>query len=488
MNVLLVTIDSLRADRVSADSGLTPNINAIAESGIDCQQAVTHGHGTPVAFPSILSGTYPMLYGGCSALSPRRPVLARRLQNAGYDTAAFTSNPHLLNKYGYGVGFNEFNEYRGDTNESAGSHSILERIRLSVSSIFGQDSMMYDYLRPIYYFLLTATDERPYAPAGEINNKFLSWLDDRNSSDPFFSWIHYMDVHYPFYQDDGRLAEIGANPVPKRTQRRVNRLMNESPGELTDEDIGTLRSLYDAETRFADEQLGRLVTALRDRGLYEDTLVVITSDHGEALGEHGAFGHYSAHYEEIVRVPLVIRVPGVESATLDRQVGLADVAPTILDYLDEPVAVDSDVPFSGASIRSLVETSDSHDDPLGFDGDWPRPGDNKYPGEDDPWWSGDRHVLGHGDPLGLRTTRWKYIWWERDGDTPVEAELFDLHADPAETTDVRGDYPEVVASFDDYLAAHVAHAAATDHDPKTVHDGDETDEALESQLEALGYK
>jgi arylsulfatase A-like enzyme len=414
--------------------------------------------------------------------------LARRLQNAGYDTAAFTSNPHLLNKYGYGVGFDEFNEYRGHTNESAGSHSILERIRLSVSSIFGQDSMMYDYLRPIYYFLLTATDERPYAPADEINNKFLSWLDDRNSSDPFFSWIHYMDVHYPFYQDDARLAEVGANPVPKRTQRRVNRLMNESPDELTDEDVETLCSLYDAETRFADEQLGRLVTSLRDRGLYEDTLVVITSDHGEALGEHDAFGHYSAHYEEIVRVPLVIRVPGVESATLDRQVGLADVAPTVLDYLAEPVAVDSDVPFSGASIRSLVETNDSPDDPLGFDGDWPRPGDNKHPGEDDPWWSGDRHVLGHGDPLGLRTTRWKYIWWERDGDTPVEAELFDLHADPAETTDVRTDYPEVVASFDDYLAAHVAHAAATDHDPKTVHDGDESDEALESQLEALGYK
>jgi len=500
MNVLLVTIDSLRADRVSANSGLTPEINAIAESGIDCQQAVTHGHGTPVAFPSILSGTYPMLYGGCSALSPRRPVLARRLQNAGYDTAAFTSNPHLLNKYGYGVGFDEFNEYRGDSNESAGSHSILERIRLSVSSIFGQDSMMYDYLRPIYYFLLTATDERPYAPADEINNKFLSWLDDRNSSDPFFSWIHYMDVHYPFYQGDTRLAEIGANPVPKRTQRRVNRLMNESPDELTDEDVETLCSLYDAETRFADEQLGRLVTALRDRGLYEDTLVVITSDHGEALGEHDAFGHYSAHYEEIVHVPLVIRVPGVESATLDRQFGLADIAPTILDYLDEPVAVDSDVPFSGVSIRSLIETNESPDrTPSEGDtstdsglentnSDWPRPGNNKYPGEDDPWWSGDRHVLGHGDPLGLRTDRWKYIWWERDGDEPVKVELFDIHADPDETTDVSDDYPEVVASFDDYLAAHVAHADATDHDPETVRHSDEADEAIESQLKALGYK
>lgn len=491
MNVLLITIDSLRADRVDPNRRLTPEINAVADSGINCRQAVTHGHGTPVAFPSILTGTYPMLYGGCSSLSPRRPVLARRLQAAGYDTVAFTSNPHLFRKYGYGVGFDEFNEYRGDAdNSTGGNYSVLERIRLAVSSTFGQESWIYDFLRPIYYFLLTATDERPYAPADEVNEQFLSWLDDRDSSSPFFSWVHYMDVHYPFYQDDDRLAEIGSDPISTGTQRRLNRLMNESPEELTDADIDTLTTLYDAETRFVDEQLGRLLDALHDRGLYEDTVVIITSDHGEALGEHNRFGHYSAHYEEIVRVPLVFHVPGTVGGIVDRQVGLVDIAPTVLDYLDESVDIAEDVPFSGTSIRPLVEDASNGEtgDHEGVGGDWLGVDNERRLGEDDPWWPGNHHVLGHGEPLGIRTERWKYIWWDRDGDEPLDADLFDLRDDPQETTDVSEDYPDVVTTFDDYLAAHVAHGKATDHDPEAAsHDGD-ADGEIEAQLEALGYK
>jgi arylsulfatase A-like enzyme len=420
--------------------------------------------------------------------------LARRLQNAGYDTVAFTSNPHLFEKYGYGVGFDEFNEYRGDVeNNSGGGHSLLERTRLAVSSMFGQESWVYDILRPVYYFLLTATDERPYAPADEVYEQFFSWLDGRDSSAKFFSWVHYMDVHYPFYQDDKRLAEIGCEPIPTRKQRRVNRLMNESPEKLTDADIEILNSLYDAETRFADEQLGRLFDGLRDRGLYDNTVVVITSDHGEALGEHDGFGHYSAHYEEIVRVPLVLHIPGTSPEIVDRQVGLVDIAPTILDYLDEPIDTADNVPFSGSSILSLIEDSSNAStnnsgsaDVEGLVGDWPGVNDDQFPGEDDPWWPGNCHILGHGAPLGLRTVRWKYIWWERDGDEPMETELFDLYADPKETIDVSDDYPDVVATFDDYLAAHVAHAKATDHDPHTA-SYDNTDADIEAQLKALGY-
>jgi arylsulfatase A-like enzyme len=465
MNVLLVTIDSLRNDRVGNDRGLTPEIDAVAETGIKCSQAITHGQGTPVAFPSILTGTYPMLYGGCSTLSPRRPVLARRLQNAGYDTVAFTSNPHLFERYGYGIGFNEFNEFRGDTDGGADTtHSVLERFRLGISSIVGQDSRLYDILRPVYYFLLTATGERPYAPADEVNERFFSWLDNRDSSAPFFSWIHYMDVHYPFYQDDDRLAEVGSEPIPTRTQRRVNRLMNESPEELTDDDVSALKSLYDAETRFTDEQFGKLVDGLRERGLYDDTILIVTSDHGEGLGEHGGFGHYKALYEELFRVPLVIRVPGVGSHRIDEQVGQVDIAPTTLDFLDEPITTDEEEPFSGTSLRRLIN------------------GDEE--------WSDRRHVIGHGDPLGVRTERWKYVWWDRDDDEPLDSELFDLQADPGETTDVSDEYPDVISEFDTFLSEHISQAEETDHDPDTAgNTGDETgDKGVEAQLEALGYK
>lgn len=472
MNVLLVTIDSLRADRVGTASGLTPEIDALAEEGINCRQAITHGHGTPVAFPSILTGTYPMLYGGCSVLSPRRPILARCLRDANYDTVAFTSNPHLFDKYGYSVGFNDFNEYQGDSDDPTSTHSLLERTRLAVSSAFGQESWIYDYLRPVYYFLLSATDERPYAPADEVNEQFLSWLDDRDSSAPFFSWVHYMDTHYPFYQDDDLLAEIGADPISMRTQRRVNRLMNESSEELTDEGTEILRTLYNAEVRFTDEQLGLLFEGLRERNLWEETLVIVTSDHGEALGEHGAFGHYKALYEELFRVPLILQIPGLGSHQIDKQVGLVEIAPTVLDYVGEPVTVDHDEPFSGTSLRWLIEAND--------DGT----------GKNINQWPGHRHVIGHGDPLGVRTEKWKYIWWDREGAEPLNTELFDLDTDPGETTDVSDDFPRIVSKFDVFLGNHVARAEETDHEPEAVADagGNTGDDDIEAQLEALGYK
>jgi arylsulfatase A-like enzyme len=462
MNVLLVTIDSLRTDRVVEDNDLTPTIDALAAEGIDCPEAISHGHGTPIAFPSILSGTYPALHGGVSYFSEQRPALASRLQRAGYDTAAFTSNPHLFERYGYENGFDDFNAY-GESGDDSG-HSWIDRIRLFAASHVDEDSTLYNLLRRVYYILLTATKERPYTPADQINDRFFDWLDGRDSDDPFFSWVHYMDVHYPFYQDEEIFEKIGVDPIPVSRQREVNRLMNEEPEAMTEEDIADLATLYDAETRFTDDELRRLLDELRARDEYEDTLVIVTSDHGEALGEHDAFGHYGALYEELVRVPLVFRIPGEESATVSEQVGLADIAPTVLDYLGEPVEVDDDEPFSGASIRPLAEGT--------FEG-----------GSDD--WSGNCHVIAQGDPIGLRTPHWKYTWWEHDGPEPRRVELFDLDADPEETTDVSDEHPEVVAEFDEYLAEHVRHAEATDHDPDAP--AEEADDDVQEQLEALGY-
>jgi arylsulfatase A-like enzyme len=400
-----------------------------------------------------------MLYGGCSQLSPERPILARTLSDAGYRTSAFTSNPHLFERFGYEVGFEEFNEYRRTEGGSeAGDDPWLERVRLAVQPHLDTDSRLHGLLRRVYYFLMTATNERPYAPADEMNEQFLDWLDGRTGEDPFFTWLHYMDAHYPFYQDEETLAAVGADPIPGRRQRRLNRLMNEEPAELSERDVADLVALYDAETRFADEQIGALLDALDARGVLEDTLVLVTSDHGEALGEHGAFGHYRALYEELLRVPLLARVPTGADATVEEQVGLVDLAPTILDYAGvEPEGA----PFSGTSLRARVEDGE----PLDRE---------------------ERLVAGHGDPLGVRTPRWKYVWWDREGDTPTDAELFDLDADPEESVDVSGEHPEVVAEFDAYLADHVALAEETAVEDRSGEAA--VDEEIAEQLEALGYK
>lgn len=458
MNVLLVTIDSLRSDRVLSENELTPNLDSLANEGVSFSETITHGPGTPVAFPAILTGTYPMLFGGCESLSPERPILARRLQNEGYETAAFTSNPHLFDKYGYEIGFSEFNQFNQGGGKNAQNHTLLERIRITVQPYLDDESRLYNVARRIYYYLLTATNERPYAPADEINQKVVDWLDARNDDDPFFAWVHYMDTHYPFYQDEDSLENIGANSISSGEQRRLNRLMNEEPENLNEEDVDALTTLYDAETHFTDRELGRLLDELRSRDLYEDTLVIVTSDHGEAFGEHGGFGHYKALYEELVRVPLIVRVPGEASTTVDKQVGLVDIAPTILDYLELSIPAT----YSGESLRPLVENDKSER-------------------------GHEKHILGQGDPLGVRTERWKYIWWERDGDEVLEAELFDLQKDPRETKDVSDDHPEIVSQFDDYLIEHVEHAEETADVPTSAGET-QVDTEMEEQLEALGYK
>jgi arylsulfatase A-like enzyme len=145
-------------------------------------------------------------------------------------------------------------------------------------------------------------------------------------------------------------------------------------------------------------------------------------------------------------------------------VGHVEIAPTVLDFLDEPIAADEEEAHSGASLRHLID------------------GDEEWPSQ--------RHVIGHGDPLGVRTKRWKYIWWDRDGDKPVDSELFDLQTDPDETTDVSDEYPNVTSELDTCLSGHIAQAKETDHDPNTTtrNEGETSDEGIEAQLKALGYK
>jgi uncharacterized sulfatase len=237
--------------------------------------------------------------------------------------------------------------------------------------------------------------------------------------------------------------------------------MNERPESLTDSDIRKLESLYDAEVRFTDNQLSSLLDGLERRGLLEETMIVVTSDHGEALGERGSFGHYQALYEELVRVPLVIRPPGGASATVEEQVGLVDIAPTVLDYAE--IEFPESINFSGVSLRSAI--------------------DGRALNRPD-----ERLILGQGSPLGLRTPRWKYIWWERDGAEPHRSELFDLEDDPGERCDVSSDHQDIVQRFDDFLADHVTHATETEPEDGPAGIKPETDEELEEQLEALGYR
>jgi len=265
-NVLLVTIDTLRADRVGI--GLTPAIDRVASSGL---RFTSVRSAVPLTLPShttIHTGLLPPAHGvrenGVDTLAATHQTVATLLKRAGYDTAAFVGAFVLDHRFGLSQGFDTYDD------QIARDPDAAERLEA----------------------------ERP---ASAVIDRALAWLNRKPSAlspQPFFLWIHLYDPHAPY-------------TPPK-------------------EFVTGGRSPYDGEIAYADAQLGRLLDALRTRGLIDGTMIAIAGDHGEGLGEHGERTHGMLLYDSTLRVPLVIAAPGRAAATRADAASLADLAPTIL--------------------------------------------------------------------------------------------------------------------------------------------------------------
>ncbi|MEE8411962.1 MAG: sulfatase-like hydrolase/transferase [Acidobacteriota bacterium] len=278
-NVLLISVDTLRADHVGcygdADAR-TPNIDALARSGVRFDQVVC---ATPITLPShstLMTGLDPPAHGvrlnGTFRLSDDHQTLAEVLQSSGYATAAVIGAFVLDAHYGLGQGFDH---YEDDLPARAA----------------GRDGRRFS--------------ERS---ADRVTDAAVAWLESHLASTqmkPFLLWVHYYDPHIPYQPPEPHAAEFAGRP-------------------------------YDGEIAFADAEIGRLIGFLHDRDLLDDTLIVFAGDHGEGLGDHGEETHQDLLYDSTMRVPLIFssaRLFGRGGAVLDRVAGLVDVFPTLLDLL-----------------------------------------------------------------------------------------------------------------------------------------------------------
>ena len=300
-NVLLVSIDSLRADHVGAYGyarDTSPAIDALARGGVLFENAISSAPWTVPAHMTLLTGLPPEVHDVVTVrqkLSPDAVTLAEVLQDAGYATAAFVSGPTVMAHYGFGQGFASYDE------------SMVER--------------------------------RPKLAGAAVSSPGLvdlvsGWLDRWSTAEtrePFFVFLHMWDVHYDYVPpreyverfDPGYDGDLDVRRF--ETNERLHRGM-------APRDLRHLIALYDGEIRFTDDHLARLVAKLRTLGVLDDTIVVVTSDHGEEFFEHGAKGHAKTLYDEVLRVPLVVRYPRrvAPAQRVTQQVRLMDVAPTIL--------------------------------------------------------------------------------------------------------------------------------------------------------------
>ncbi|WEL21113.1 sulfatase [Halorhabdus sp. BNX81] len=447
-NIVLVTIDSLRADHLGYygyDRETSPVIDSLAADGLSFD-AYANSSWTRASFPSIITSTYPLEFGGFEYLSDQRTTVGSVVSEGDYETAAFHSNLWLSRDYNYGRGFDQFYDSKTDP-------SLLAKLRAFVKLNLDDDGIVYRTLQRLY----DVTEEKAgvdvgqtYKDAETITDEAIEWIE--STTGDFFVWVHYMDVHHPYVPHSKISADLGIDPgVSEREAIQLRRKMLEEPEEISDDEYQTLVDLYDTEIRYTDTHIGRLIDVANQHGGDEDTAVVLTSDHGDEFREHGQFSHTPTMYDEVLHVPIIVSGADVkETGHQDEQVELLDIAPTVADLADVPTP-DS---YRG---RSLLAAAGS--------------------GEDvdviSETWQNDEYKL------SVRTPEWKYIW---DRDAGVR-ELYHLASDPDETQNVINDQPDIADNLQERLREHLEELRETNETLPNVSMDNET----EARLKDLGY-
>lgn len=414
---VLITIDTLRADHLGAygyPRDTSPNIDALARQALLFEHVLAPMPMTLPSHVSLLTSSLPARHGVLSnfrylkipfvpgdreGLQSAAQILAR----AGYATAAFTSASPLSRGTGIDIGFDDFEA--PPPFEEAGESTRRD--------------------------------------AAETVDRALRWL--AGAPTPCFLWVHLFDPHMPyeppppfdtaFESDPALLARLGRSGVPEVLQRYAARATN----------------LYDGEIRYLDEQLGRLFAALRERGTWDDGVIVLTADHGEGLLEHGEAGHQSLR-RGTIGVPLLLRWPnGPRGVRSGRVASLLDVLPTLAAHTGLPLA--DPARFDGADLLAAGEGEALALEPV-------------------------QSAAPRLRTYALRTQRWK-LWHRPD----VGEQLFSADRDPAELRELSAEHPEVTRRLRARIDALLREARAQ---PGAVV-SEEIDPRLRKQLEQLGY-
>jgi len=394
-NIILISTEATRPDHLSAygyDRPTSTFMDSLAAEGVLFDSAYSVSSWTVPSVASLVTGTYPAAHKvqhgvvqdagsrtiqGQEMLSPELPHLARILKAAGYKTFGITANGHLSKPLGYGEGF----DFYRNLDFKAGS-------RLDAVS---------------------------------VNEIISNWKGQIKRGQPYFLWIHYFDPHDAYHARKPWIQEYFPLFAPHR--QNFNKLTRATPPTLSEMGLEPgspehecLEALYDSEINFANWAMEDILHQLK---VGPNALIVLTSDHGEEFLDHGGFGHASTLYEEQIRVPLVVRLPGArkKSVVQSTPVSLVDIAPTILDYLHLEIPDQ----MQGTSLMSLMNGR-------------PRQVHEAI------WTTVDQYAK----MSAVRVGDWKLIVDHGEGDKPF---LFNLVDDPAEVKNLAEDHPDRVAEL-----------------------------------------
>jgi len=400
-NIVLITMDTTRADYLSAygyAKETTPNLDGLAAEGTRFDLAMSTAAVTPVSHSAILSGRFNrdhgvrVIFAGSGFRLPDDvPTLATEAKRAGYETIAVHSAFPVSPYFGLTRGFDVVKSFDAKMNEEADGKGTW--------------------------------DQHNTRRSDETTDLVLQALAAREDHDaPFLLWIHYWDPHdsmqlppkefYPppvelFEFENGKVKlDAAGNPIPKHP----------------------MTAMYAAEIHYMDSQIGRVFDYLREQGLWDDTLIAVTADHGQGLGDHGWAAHRIL-YQEQIHVPLIVRIPGVHQvASVSDLVRTVDIEPTLLDYAGIPIPDRT----SGRTLRPLIEGA----------ADTPR----MAFAEQINLFDSNAHMVAKRSQDDLvycaMDVDWKLIWRPNH---PDQSELFHISADPHEQVNLfRRDHPEAI--------------------------------------------
>jgi arylsulfatase len=433
--VVLITVDTLRADALGdfgAPAGASPAIDAISREGIVFKNATAPSSWTLPSLASIMTGVSPLVHEfhlsagwspgrGGERLAPV-PTLAERMRRAGYRTAGFSANAIVRPGTNVTRGLGEYVLAPSGEPRSIGGRILGRRPADLLSGKSGR--------------AMTAV--------------VAEWIE-KNAREDFFLWLHYFDPHTPYELPEELIPKA---PKPKNGSGLTASMI------VDPEDLTLTRAVYAAEVKLSDEGIGGVVSALRAHGLWDDALVVFTADHGEEFLDHGDIGHGRTLYQEILHVPLVVRLPagaGAAHREIATPVDTTGIAPTVLELCG--------IPWDKSAMTSLSLTP--------FLG----------PAPPSSWTPIASTGVFRAEHESVLFDGMKYI---RSIGSGAE-ELYDLARDPGETMSLARSAPERTASARALLAQfHADGERVRGKLPRGSESGGD-DKETARQLKALGY-
>lgn len=427
-NILLIVMDTVRADHLSLqgyERETDPTLKRIASEGVMFENAYAASSWTLTSHASLFTGRWPYEHkaDGGRYLDETYPTIAEALTQRGYRTGAFNGNfETVTSHWGFARGFLHFEDY----------YQTLPQ--LAVSSVYGRFMEYYVFHK---VFNMEFSIDRRWGPS--VNQSALDWIDQDDDT-PFFAFVNYYDAHAPYISPER--AKFSNLPTPGglvNTDWTTADIYNPKTPEQVQGEIDA----YDGGIYYTDQQIDALLKGLESRGKLDNTIVVITSDHGELFGEHGLWEHHNSLYKPVIHVPLIVWYPksAPQNMRIETPVSNTFVPAMLLDMLGEP----EQTAFRGPPLSQLwadPAAAANFPDPIAemAESSWVNP----------------HHLSIRGDMVTVLSPEWQFIAHEFNG-----IELYNLTDDPDQENNRAGENPAEVDTLTNYYLDLLAQLGMT---------------------------